>query len=60
MHTAAIDVLLLKFRMTWSPSSSIEVSYCNLLETDLHLVSLFPPQCLFGLFFKSASQIVCL
>jgi hypothetical protein len=42
------------------PASFIEVSYCDLLErqTDLHLISFFP-QRVFGLFFKSASHLVC-
>jgi hypothetical protein len=41
------------------PASYTEVSYCELLEgrTDLQLVSFFP-QCVFGLFLKSASNIV--
>jgi hypothetical protein len=50
-NIAAVDILLLKFMVMWSPASYIEVSYCELLEnqTDLHLVSSFP-QWIFGLF----------
>jgi hypothetical protein len=32
-RTAAVDLLLLKFRVTDPPASYIEVSYCDLLES---------------------------
>jgi hypothetical protein len=59
--TVAVDMLLLKFRMTWSENPLIcwsVVLWCDRQVKWLALVSFFP-QCVLGLFLKSISQRVC-
>jgi len=57
-NTAAVDMLLLKFKVTWSVSC-IEASCCGALESQIGMDSVcYFPQCVFELFWWWPFQIV--